>query len=267
MKRLASAFGSLLLVAACASTGSPTPSAGATVTASPPDSATPSAAASAPSATSATSSPTAAVVSCPNPEGGPRNHCLGPLTAGTYQTSMFQLPLTYTVPAGWGNLEDLPGNFLLLPVDATLAGVNPGTSDYLGVYTSVAAAGHCTGTPSTSVPATWQGLVDWLAADPALAVTNRKSVTVAGLKGEVMDVAMKDPKGDGCPDGIYADVYVGVGNTSLVHGVVTGYRMRIYLLQHGSDTLAIEIANAPGGYYADWPSFADGVVATFRFSL
>jgi hypothetical protein len=170
------------------------------------------------------------------------------------------------VPAGWGNLEDLSGNFLLLPVDATLAGVNPGTSDYLGIYTSVAAAGHCTGTPSTSVPQTWQGLVGWLSSDPALAVTNLKPVTVSGLEGDVMDIALKDPKGDGCPDGIYADVYVGVGKSSLVHGVIANYRMRVYLLRDGAETLAIEIADAPSGHYPDWPATADGVVATLQIT-
>ena len=89
---------------------------------------------------------------CPNPEGGPQNHCLGPLDPGAYTTTMFEPTLTYSVPQGWSNMEDLRGNFLLLPPGGALDGVNAGTSDYLGVYTSVVPPGHCNGQPSTTVP-------------------------------------------------------------------------------------------------------------------
>jgi hypothetical protein len=249
----------VLMLAACASTGSASlpvqPSSGA------------ASVAASPSAIQPTPGPNGGSSYCPNPEGGELNTCLGWLKAGTFHTSTFKLPLTYTVPAGWGNLEDLAGNFLLLPVDGTLIGVNNSTSDYLGVYTSVAAAGHCDGKPSTTVSQTWQGLVDWLTSDPALSVTNLKRVTVSGLEGDVMDIAMKDPKGDGCPDPqVFADVYVGINDSSLVHSAGPNYPLRIYLLKHGADTVAIEIADAPGGYYGDWPMTADKVVASFQFT-
>lgn len=73
---------------------------------------------------------------CPNPEG---HACLGPIAAGTYSTSVFRPQITYTVPAGWSNLEDTPGNFLLVPPGFDLPGVNRGTSDFIGIYASVAA--------------------------------------------------------------------------------------------------------------------------------
>ena len=73
---------------------------------------------------------------CPNSEGG---QCLGKLKAGTHKTVVFRPTLTYTVPAGWTNFEDTPGNFLLVPARGALPGVNAGTSDFIGVYTSVAA--------------------------------------------------------------------------------------------------------------------------------
>ena len=259
MQRLVAALCAVLLLAGCGTTGGASPSVvpsngAASVVASP-------------SALQPTPGPSGGSGYCPNPEGAELNTCLGWLTGGTFYTSTFKLPLTYTVPAGWGNLEDLPGNFLLLPVDGTLIGVNNSTSDYLGVYTSVAAAGHCDGQASTMVAHSWQGLVDWLTSDPALSVTNLKAVTVSGLGGDVMDIAMKDPKGDGCPDPqVFADVYVGINDSSLVHAVGPNYALRIYLLKHGADTVAIEIADAPHGYYADWPATADGVIATFQFT-
>jgi hypothetical protein len=65
---------------------------------------------------------------------------LDELTASqTYKTLMFEPELTYRVPApGWHNWEDIRGNFLLVPPGNDLSGVDAGTADYLGVYTSVA---------------------------------------------------------------------------------------------------------------------------------
>ena len=194
------------------------------------------------------------------------NTCLGQIDAGTYTTQLFSPTLTYTVPAGWGNLEDMAGNFLLLPPGSTLRGVNPGTSDYLGVYTSVVAAGPCTGQPRPGIAETFDGLVGWLKADPALALANLHDVTVGGLDGVVMDISMKDPKGDGCTDGIWGDVYVGKNPSSLVHAVAKDYPLRVYLLHNGDRTLAVELANAIGGSeYPDWFSAATPIVDSFVF--
>jgi hypothetical protein len=264
MKRLVPALAAVVLVASCASGGGASPSTRASVAASTAPSAAPSS--STVPSTNPSTTPVPTVGGCPNREDGIFNTCLGWVTTGTYQTKTFHPSLTYLLPPGWGNLEDLPGNFLLLPVDATLAGVDAGTSDYLGVYASVAAASPCTGKPSTTVPQTWQGLIDWLTSDPALDVTNLKAVTVLGLQGDVMDIAMKNQQGDECSDGAYADVYVGVGQSSLVHSVGPNIPLRIYLLKHGADTLAIEIQDAPGGYYGDWPTTAAGVIAKFQIA-
>ncbi len=79
-------------------------------------------------------------------------------------------------------------------------------------------------------------------------MTNVHHVVVGGLKGVVMDIAMRsDKRGDGCPDGVYVDVYVGTAPSELVHGVIPHYRLRVYLLENHKHTLAIEIADAPRG--------------------
>ena len=109
---------------------------------------------------------------CPNPNGG---ECLGPLAAGAYTTTAFQPRLKYTVPSGWDNEEDLPGNFLLLPPGATLAGVDAGTSDYLGVYTQVAPDPNCATTAGIANPEP-QAIAACIASRQGLVATDRKSV-------------------------------------------------------------------------------------------
>jgi hypothetical protein len=204
---------------------------------------------------------------CTHAEGGANaNRCRGPLVAGTYTTFVFEPPLTYTVTEGWANWEDLPGNFLLLPPGSSLVGVNPGTSDYLGVYASVVQPGKCTGRPAENVDQSFDAYVAWLTSNPGLNVTDPKAVTVGGLEGVTVDVTLKGT-GDACPEGPGADVYVGKVPSDLVHGVNAGYFLRLYLLRNASRILAIEIADAKGGSdIADWPTAANAVVAQFQFA-
>lgn len=130
-RRLVTAAAVLGLLAGCGSSGDAPTAAG---------SAAPSAAAS---------------PSCPSVHGG---KCLGPLAAGTYTTTEFHPQLTYSVPAGWTNCEDLSGNFLLVPPGGTLDGVDAGTSDYVAAYSSAAPLKRCASGPNAAVETTPTGL-------------------------------------------------------------------------------------------------------------
>lgn len=260
--RLATVILSCVLLLAACTGGSPVPSG---ITTSPPTASVPANAPASP--TPGASTPGPSKRSCPNPEVGDGNDCLGPVAAGTYTTRRFTPTLTYTVPDGWANLEDMAGNFLLLPPGADLAGVNAGTSDYLGVYTWVVAPEHCTGRYEPMVKETFDGLLGWLKGDLAIRLSNVHDVTVGGLEGVAMDIAQKVPTGDGCSDGTYADVYVGAFPTSLVHAVDTDYPMRVFLLRNGDKALAVELADAPNGGsdFADWFAAAEPVVEGLVF--
>ena len=117
-----------LLVAGCAS---PAPAGSQRASSVSPGSSGPTGAAT-PVATPAVPPPAASTTPrCPNPNDG--GSCLGALKAGTYRTTVFELPITYTVPDGWQNLEDLPGNFLLIPPGKNVGGADTGTTDYVSV--------------------------------------------------------------------------------------------------------------------------------------
>ena len=210
---------------------------------------------------------------CPNVEEGSANQCLGPIAAGQYTTVNFYPYLTYTVPDGWSNMEDLQGNFLLLPPGSLLAGVDSNGSDYLGVYRSVVAPSLCTGEASTTVAHTFDALVDHTVNNPLLHVTNVHDVTIGDLAGTEMDIRMKPGPGDGCSDGVWVDIYVGERPSDLVHSALPGMSMRIAFLRNTlvgepDVTMAVEITDVDdgGSDIKDWFKAADPVVQTFQFS-
>ena len=190
-------------------------------------------------------------VVCPNPWDG--GACLGPLAAGTYRTTVFETPFTFTVPDGWANYEDLPGNFLLLPPGGSLDSVDAGTSDYVGIFQGVG-VGVASGTVCDAVepdvgldPAS---MVAALAAREDIVVSDPVPVEVGGLRGLMIDIA-DDPSSDaGCLDpevpfpiqGIIAGLGpLGLGPSYFAHSIGPGVTMRLYILDRGDTNLVIEV--------------------------
>jgi hypothetical protein len=232
-------IGILALTSACSSAESP-----ATTSAAPtPTNTTPSSASPPP---------------CPNVEGGA---CLGELAAGTsYHTVVFSPPTTYSVgESGWSNYEDTPGNFLLVPPGNDLPGVNAGTSDFIGIYTSIAPATFihppdCSTELVPGIAPTPQAMVTWMQRQSAIDVTKPGKADVGGLTGLVTDVSVK-PKArlPVCKDGSTTFsvflLFSGLPPSSLDHGVIEDMTMRLYLLAYRGHLLVIElddIKSAPG---------------------
>jgi hypothetical protein len=197
----------------------------------------------------ATPAKTAERPACPNPEGGA---CLGQLKAGTYRTTVFSPRITYRVPGGWQNFEDTPGNFLLVPPGQSLEGVNAGTSDFVGVYSAVAAAAQdCSEAPAPNVRETPAAIARWMTRLPGANATTPRPVKVGGLRGVVLDLSMAKGWKQTCSwagDTPVVLLIVGVPPSSLTHGLIPGLAFRLYLLRHGNNTLAIEVDDVTGGH-------------------
>lgn len=179
---------------------------------------------------------------CPNSEGG---ECLGRLHGGLYQTITFQPQITYRVPSGWANYEDTPGNFLLVPPGYDLKGVNAGTSDFIGIYTSILAAKQpCDGGIEPGVGPSPNAIARWMEKQPGLAVSGLRHVPVDGLHGIVLDVRMKRSWRKVCPVGVpgpTVPLITGSPPSGLDHGTEPGLAVRFYLLNWSRGTLAIEV--------------------------
>ncbi len=261
MLRNLTAVACLLVLAACgAGSGSPQPSS----TAEPP---------SASLSPSVAASPTAS--RCPDAPIGSANKCLGPLEAGTYTTQVFEPMLTYAVPGGWANIEDLPGQVVLLPPGATHAGVDPGTSDYLGIYTSIAAPlKDCSSQPDPGVGPGVAGYLTWIASHPALDASDPQPVTVSGLTGSLVDVALGADATDVCSDpgaGIdrFVEVAIGLPPSEFSAGAFAGITYRLELFDVNERILAILVSDTTdgGSNEADWNAAAQGVIDTFSFAV
>jgi len=196
-----------------------------------------------------TPTPEPARTPCPNPEG---QACLGSLAAGTYKTRVFHPAITYTVPAGWKNYEDTPGNFLLVPPHGDLPGVNAGTSDFIGIYSSVAPPNGCEDGVASGAVATPDGYRSWAAHQPGFRHPLFHRVSVGGLSGLVADLRLARGWTKTC---IYSNglpvqpMITGLGVSYLDHNVIAGQVTRLYLLDYLEGALAIEVVDIKDAHH------------------
>lgn len=217
--------------------------------------------------TSAASQPAQRPANCPNGDGGT---CRGPLEPGTYQTKMFNPPITYTVPAGWTNFEDLFGSFLLFEQrdsqDADMAG-----GSYLGIYRNVrAAAANCDEAPQPGIGATPQAMVSWFRTVPHLIVSKPKKVSVGGLTGLQVDVSA-GRKTDNCHFGGHPAIPLIVGDgtsSSLHHVAVKEIDVRLIILAWQEGNVTLEITNAKEQHSAvEYRAALRPVIDSLKFQI
>jgi hypothetical protein len=151
----------------------------------------------------------------------PFHPCLGDITAGTYPSWSFgprlksppdlHIPeygaLTYTVPDGWANAADLPGQFALVQ-SSDYATYGPVGSIDGSAHEIVVASGpamseqtaDCGRKEDTSVDRSVQGFIDWLRAQPRIASSEPRAITVGGYPGQWIDVRVAPNWTGTCPD-------------------------------------------------------------------
>lgn len=219
----------------------------------------------APSFTATSSEPEPTSLTCPERD---RGDCLGPLDPGTYSTS-FEPPLTYTVPEGWTNGEDLPGNVLLNRLDDLQGGVWGGS--YIGVYQNVRAPGLCREYPEPGIGTSSRELTEWYRTVPGLEILREAPTSVGGLSGIALDFRVSDEWRSTCPIGgvIHAVPVIIGGGVSLLHHVVGApIEMRLFLLDWRGGNVAVEVTAVSEQHsLTDYlgETGAEAVVGSFKF--
>lgn len=189
-----------------------------------------------------------------------------PSGGGASHTLVFRPSVTLTMPGGWTTDEDSPGNLLVLPPWGSLDEVDPGTSDYIGVYTRVAAS-SCAAGPRRGVPVTVGGIGSWLTKDSTIVSTRPRQASVGGLHGTVQDLNRAPGAGTlPCGHGrTYTPLIVGLPPSELVHALIPGLAMRLYLLDYRGGVLAIEVDDILTDHGRDMAAL-DRVVRSMRFA-
>lgn len=209
-----------------------------------------------------TPAPSPTPATCPDPHGGA---CLGALDAGTYTTSVFDPAITYEVPDGWFNSEDLPGNFGLHRDVDDQSGVQGGS--YIGIYQDArAAAQSCAETPEPGVGTSAEEMMAWITSLPGVTASEPEAVNIGGLDGLSTDLA----PGDELPctfDGHSGTpIIIGSGVSSLHHTLLEGMAMRLIVLDWADKNVTIEITSIDEDIpAADYRALVAPIVESIQF--
>jgi hypothetical protein len=182
------------------------------------------------------------------------DNCLGVIDAGSYGSQFFDhmvMPggewtprygaLAYTVPDGWVNVEDWPDYFRLAPAGAA-------DDTFIQVVKDVVLstrADACSATADSDAASTPEGIAAALGSTPGLDLSAAEPVTIGGLTGIRVDIALEPgwtatcPFSEGRPhQELFTDRLPAEGYSA---GIEPGERNRAYLLEpeEGRTTLIV----------------------------
>jgi hypothetical protein len=187
------------------------------------------------------------------------------LPAGTYTSQAFQPVLTFTLPTGW----DIPSD------SATYLQLRPAGSENAGIHLfrdlrAASTDAACLTSPEPGVGSSSTDLSRWIQGRTGLAVSNPRLVSVGGLRGTELDIAIASGWTAACPfaNGM-PSVSLFVGPTADFRWVVAGNeRMRLDLLDLPSGgTVAVDIDDFDGSVMSDLLAAATPIVRSFAFAV
>jgi hypothetical protein len=215
--------------------------------------------------------------------------CLGDLDAGTYGSIAFAPHLAggvwmpaygnvrYTVPDGWANAEDFPDSLRIVPTSefATEDQNGPTLPIWPGIQLMSRAhvpdkPADCSDQQDPAKNLSYAELVASIRALPALTVSNVAAVTIGGLPGTSLDLAVA-PAWTGKCSGLALPSYgylasSGTGTGSSGIGILGTERVRLFLLDSGNgDTLAIQLEAVDPASFDAFVASATPIVQSFQF--
>ena len=198
-----------------------------------------------------------AAAATPAPSGPPA------LPAGTYTSRAFQPPVTFTVPDGWWNPSDTAPFFALQPTATSVTGIylfrdpEPASQDPA-----------CPDSAEPGVGTTSVALATWIRGLPGLSVSAPRIVTVGGLRGTEIDVAIAPEWTASCPysSGLAAVPLFVDSDSDLIWTVAGSERLRLSLLDvPGGGTVVVDIDAFDGSLWDQILAAATPIVRSFIF--
>ncbi len=191
--------------------------------------------------------------------------CLGVLKAGTHRTSVFSPAFTFTLPAGgWVNREDAFGVF---PLESLTV---PGDAIFFFRFPSASAPG---GGQAPRVGNSVGDLTDWLGTLKVLGATKPTAVTIGGLSGQQLDVAIAkgtETHPDGCTVRVCVDLFSAVDPRAHQTwkwdlGLAGPERERLILLIARDGVVLIVLDSLDGTTFDSLVEAAKPILASVRF--
>jgi hypothetical protein len=193
------------------------------------------------------------------PSGCPDFSCSGPLEPGRYRATYYnrrrrparaQGPaITFEISSpGW--TWSYSGNFAIVAEDSKAEGFYDSDGMYFLLDPAIASQ-DCTDSAERGVGRSVDDLVTWLEAAPGLAVSEPTPVTVGGLDGFQLDIALDSAWTQPCSwsEGLPAVplVFSGAEIGGYNWTMVQGQSMRWYILDSADGVLIVDIEDNPGG--------------------
>ena len=186
--------------------------------------------------------------------------CGGPQAAGSYVSQALNPAVTYTLMTKWVNLRDWPEFFLLYPDTpanraTAAAGAYPPHILVLPGPITVSPSATCAGdSPTDEIAVNSSQFVEFVGARAHLTMSEPIDVTLSGLSGKQIDVAI-EPSWTGCIPG-----------APLGEALTPTDRVRFIVLDRpAGDSLMIRL-RAPTDFDA-FVAEAMPIVETFQFDL
>jgi hypothetical protein len=157
-----------------------------------------------------------------------------PLPAGTYSSTAFRPALTFTLPDGWWLASDSAAYLGLSPVESDLVGIH--------LFRDAQPASQDPSCPTVAEPGVGSlsgELAAWIRDLPGLAVGAPRLVTIGGLRGTELDIAIEAGWTASCP---FAN---GIPTVPLIVGPTPDESFRWVVA--GSERLRVSILDVPGG--------------------
>lgn len=187
------------------------------------------------------------------------------LPAGTYTSTAFQPPVTFTVPDGWWKPTDRADFLSLRPVVSDIVGIHlfrdplPASQDPM-----------CPTIAEPGIATTSLALTAWIGTLPGLVVSNPRLAEVGGLRGTEIDIAIRADWSASCPfaEGI-PTVPLFVGADGNLRWVVAGSeRLRLSILDvPGGGTVVVDIDAFDGSLWDELLAAATPIVRSFAFDV
>jgi hypothetical protein len=186
------------------------------------------------------------------------------LAPGSYTSVAFQPAVTYTVPSGWRVATDSATYFALQPVTSEIVGIHF-FRDPLAASQDAA----CPTTPEPGVGTLALELAAWIRSLPGMVASSPRMVTVGGLRGVELDLALNTGWTASCPfaNGV-PTVPLFVDKDGGLRWVVAGNeRLRLSLLDvPGGGTVVVDVDAFDGTLMDDLLAAATPIVQSLEFA-